>query len=117
MKREMANIWTDLTGSLEIHSQRILKAIVVGFESALRIGMPEGATESGAARLPRSVVRTLFSILHHRKESAIYSTEDAIEEFRSHLFTLETNALAHVRTAFLGQYMEDAYHAANKEYG
>lgn len=113
----MNEVWTDLAEDLESSFQLVLNAVAFGFESVLCIAMPEGTTGSDVARVPRSVVRTLVDVLHHRKDLVVYGTEEAFEEFCSNLLTLRTNALAHVRTAFLGRYMEDAYHAANMEYG
>lgn len=65
----------------------------------------------------RSALRTLTGTLRHRKDLILYGVENAAEHFHSELSSLRTDAFSSIRTAFVGQLMEDTYHAANMEYG
>lgn len=113
----MANVWTKLAADLEVRVQDLVGAIRDAFEDFLGIVSSQDEADSNVANIPRPVVQTLFETLNRRKDLALKGTGDAIEEFRDKLLALNTDALAPVRTAFIGRYMEDIYHAANMEYG
>ncbi|EDU46388.1 conserved hypothetical protein [Pyrenophora tritici-repentis Pt-1C-BFP] len=117
MKTDMVNVWTNLALDLEVRVQDLLGAIADAFENVLGIVSSQDEADSNVANIPRPVVQTLFETLNHRKDLALYGTEDAIEEFHDKLLELKTDALAPVQTAFIGRYMQDTYHAANMEYG
>ncbi|KAI0616311.1 hypothetical protein TUN199_11698, partial [Pyrenophora tritici-repentis] len=143
MKTDMVNVWTNLALDLEVRVQDLLGAIADAFENVLGIVSSQDEADSNVTSemstsksswldsyrlqitdhsLGRATVheplylQTLFETLNHRKDLALYGTEDAIEEFHDKLLELKTDALAPVQTAFIGRYMQDTYHAANMEY-
>ena len=117
MRRDMMKIWVNFVVHLDTRFEHILQAISDAFEDALRLGRSGDITGTDIADQSRSAVRTLLDILCHRQCLVLYGAEDAIDESRNELSYLESDALAPLRTAFVGRYMEDTYHAANMDYG
>ena len=113
----MTDLWTGFSANVERHVQHILQTITDAFDHFLRTIVPDNAIEADAAKTSQPAVRMLADILCHRRDLAIRGTEDAIEDFRCKIFVLETDALAPVRTAFIGRCMEETYQKANLEYG
>ncbi|KAH6642927.1 hypothetical protein C7974DRAFT_301862 [Boeremia exigua] len=111
MKSDMIDIWSDFAADNDDHLQDSLDKLGEDFEDVVSVDRSELGIKS------RSVARVLHGILDHRKDLVLYGIEDAIEEYRRGLRYLETDALAPVRTSFMGKLMEDTYHAANMEYG
>ena len=82
MKKDMANVWTNLASDLELRVRDLLSAIADAFDHVLGIVSSQDEADSNVTNVPRPVVQTLFETLNHRKDIALYGTEDAIEEFR-----------------------------------
>lgn len=116
MKRDMTDVWSEFAVDVEACLDHLLESVENDFGEILALSIPETRVESGS-KPSRSAVRDINDVLYHRKDLALHDIEDAINEFRDDLFRLRTNALAPIRTAFIGCYMEEAYHAANMEYG
>lgn len=117
MQGLMKNAWSQFAVDGESHLQLVLEAVEYAFESVLRLSVPGIRVGSGVENTSPSVLRPLNEMLSYRKDLALHAIEDAIDEFRQKLFFVKMNALAPVRTAFIGRLMEDTYHAANLEYG
>ncbi|KAJ4353988.1 uncharacterized protein N0V89_005720 [Didymosphaeria variabile] len=65
----------------------------------------------------RSALHALTATLRHRQDLLLYDIENAVNDFQHELSTLRTNAFAPLRTAFIGQLMDNTYRAANMEHG
>jgi hypothetical protein len=72
---------------------------------------------SGATDGIGIAMRTLASNLLHREHLMRYGIDQATETFESNLSSLRGDVLSSVRTAFIGKLTEEAYHAANIDYG
>jgi hypothetical protein len=66
---------------------------------------------------PQSTLYALTATLRHRQDSILYDIEDTVEDFHHQLSTLRIDALEPLRSAFVGQLMEDTYQSANMERG
>ncbi|CAO2651427.1 Nn.00g039970.m01.CDS01 [Neocucurbitaria sp. VM-36] len=117
MKDDMSNVWDSFVLDLDIHLQEIKDAIAEIFGKALAVALSTEANDPSAASNPRSAMRTLATNLRHREDLTLHSFETAQETFSSQLFYFHTDVFSSIRSAFIGQLMENAYHAANMEYG
>ncbi|KAF3031928.1 hypothetical protein E8E12_002110 [Didymella heteroderae] len=99
--------------------QRELDKLVSPISTASLISQDLGTTFDRQVDLPMRLNNgpCLVQILRHRRNLTIAGTENAAGGFRVGLSNLQVNALAPLRTAFIGILMEDTYHAANMEYG
>ncbi|KAH5431380.1 hypothetical protein HBI38_166430 [Parastagonospora nodorum] len=117
MKGDMKHVWTSFVTKLQARLEKIPAAVADDFATILDATNFESHSATATTRSSSSAVRTLDGILRHRKNLAIRAVYDATDVFMAKVSTLETDMLTGVRTAFIGECMEDAYHAANLEYG
>jgi hypothetical protein len=117
MKNGMDAVWTGFVTELQARLEEIPAAVADDFATILDATNFESPSETTTTRSSSSAVKTLDGILRHRRNLAIRAVDDATEDFMAKMSTLETDMLTGVRTAFIGECMEDAYRAANLEYG
>lgn len=113
----MKDVWTGFVTELQARLEEIPAAVEDDFDKILDATNFESPSAATTMRSSPSAVRALDGILQHRKNLAIRAVDDATEVFMAKITTLETDMLTGVRTAFIGECMEDAYHSANLEYG
>lgn len=117
MKGDMSAVWDSLMVEFEVQLEQINGAIDQAFGNALQVASSIGAVQPGSVNTSQSAMRTLCRILCNRRDLTLYGFEEASEGFHSDLSSLQTNISSSIRTAFVGKLMENAYHAANMEYG
>ena len=116
-ERDMSDVWTDLQAYFETCVQTAAEAIREVYDAAIdelrTKGRTGASTENGIYPTNTSLVHSL----RHRRNLTTADTEDAIDLFRVEFSNLQVDALAPLRTAFIGNLMEDAYHTANLDFG
>lgn len=117
MKKDMTDVWNSFILDLEAYLEQIHNAGVDAFAKVLPVTASKGEDDLKLATNPHSALQTLVDLLHHHKELALYGVDKAIEDFKSEVSWLQTEAFSPVRMAFIGMYMEDTYHAANLDSG
>ncbi|KAF2240355.1 hypothetical protein BU26DRAFT_442855 [Trematosphaeria pertusa] len=122
MADDMSIIWsalvTDINNRLDLLKDWIalkLQAVTTLVVSA-DCDLTDEIT-AGARNKTYSALHTLTATLRHRQDLMLYGIEDAIEDFRTQLSNLRTDALAPIRSAFIGKLMDDTYQAAQMEHG
>lgn len=117
IEKDMSEAWTDLQVYFESRVQTAAEAIMEVYDTAIDKSRhsPQNRADTEINTEPTST--SLIQMLRHRRNLTTADTEDAIELFRVECSNLQVDALAPLRTAFIGNLMEDAYHAANLEFG
>jgi hypothetical protein len=117
IEKDMSEVWTDLQVYFESRVQTAAEAITEVYDTAIDKSRhsPQNRADTEINTEPTST--SLIQMLRHRRNLTTADTEDAIELFRVEFSNLQVDALAPLRTAFIGNLMEDAYHAANLEFG
>jgi hypothetical protein len=116
MKNDMSAVWTEFANDVETQLEGTNQSVDQAFTKALETALL-AQKNSRAAESTRNAMRTIARILRHRKDLAVHGIEQAIENFTYELSTLHTDIFSFIRTAFIGNVMERAYHAANMEHG
>jgi hypothetical protein len=113
MNGDMSAVWDSFAVDLETRLDRVNGVVAQAFRRACRVALSTRANEPGVAR----PMQILAAMLRRREDRTLYGIEEANENFQSDLSSLNTNVFSSIRTAFIGQLMENTYHAANIDYG
>ncbi|KAH8732134.1 hypothetical protein GQ44DRAFT_767167 [Phaeosphaeriaceae sp. PMI808] len=117
MGDDMSAVWDNFRDELDAQLEQTKDAISQSFNKILRIALSASSNGSRGPNNSRSAIQTLAATLRYREDLTTHGFEQAVESFYSELSMLLTDAFSSIRTAFIGQLMEHAYHAANMEYG
>lgn len=115
--RDMSEVWTDLQECFETCVHTAAKEIRKVYDAAIEKSKTGAQTQASTENDTYATCASLVLSLGHRRNLTTAGTEDAIDLFRVEFSNLQVDALAPLRTAFIGSLMEDAYHAANLEFG
>lgn len=114
---DMSALWTSFPAELMTQLESV-KTFVETTCGNLRTTALSGFTSRrGSGDDSSRAMRTLAATVQHQLLSLLFDLDNLFENFFNGLDALRTDSLSSIRTAFLGQLMEDSYHEANMEHG
>ncbi|KAH7406760.1 hypothetical protein DE146DRAFT_404176 [Phaeosphaeria sp. MPI-PUGE-AT-0046c] len=116
MTADLRTFWNSFTADVETEIERVGAVVTQTFTEIIQIAVSVAAGIS-RANDTGSGMRTFAANLQHRERLVSYGIEQVAEDSASKLLALRADAVAHVRTSFIGRLMEATYHAANIDFG
>ncbi|KAF2108978.1 hypothetical protein BDV96DRAFT_652220 [Lophiotrema nucula] len=110
MNDDLSDIWTTFNEDIESHVDSLPQSVTDAFAAIFNATRVQ---DNGI----RNELSELTANLRRRRELILHGIENANEDFQEQLSRLQTDALAPVRTAIIGQLMQGSYESANMEYG
>jgi hypothetical protein len=117
MKNDMSNVWGDFTKNVNEALKEVISSIRNILDGVIDLTAPPNEDPEPDEGNHKSAIKDLHDTLQNRREIIIYGIEEEMVKFRPKLAKLKTDSLGPMRTAFIGQFMENAYVEANKQGG
>jgi hypothetical protein len=114
---DMSEVWSIFATDLSQKLVEINNLIDDSFNKVLKVALSAAAAQPRTEDNTSSAMRSIATILQHRKDLTYHGIEDAIAVFFSQLSSLRTDTLTSTQTTFIGILMEDTYTAANMDFG
>jgi hypothetical protein len=117
MTIDLSEVWSTFNADLSQKLVEINNSIDDSFNKVLEVALSAAAAQPRTEDNTSSAMRSIATILQHRKDLTYHGIEDAIAVFFARFSSLRTDTLASTQTTFIGMLMEGTYTAANMDFG